>query len=155
MTKEQFAKILDGRQYREEMTSVEEKLAESHGLLVCFAASDDLLELRGIIYDEFGAYNSGSVMLLKNKGGKIGAISEDDYNELCEFFDDKDLEFSRKEVKITAKWSPKELDCSWLIETDLPAATFDIMEDGELYCRGLVIEKSDIEFELTSKKRVK
>ena len=56
MTKEEFAKMLDGRQYREEMTSNEEKLAESHVLLVCFGASDDLLELRGIIYDEFDAF---------------------------------------------------------------------------------------------------
>ena len=154
MTKEEFAKMLDGRPYREEMTSNEEKLAESHGLLVCFGASDDLLELRGIIYDEFGAYNSGSVLLLKKKGGKIGAISEDDYNEVCEFMDDKDLEFSQKELKVTAKWNPKELSCSWLIETGLPAATFDIIEEyGELYCRGIVIEKADIEEELSQVKQ--
>ena len=35
MTKEEFAKMLDGRPYREEMTSNEEKLAESHGLGLC------------------------------------------------------------------------------------------------------------------------
>ena len=57
-------------------------------------------------------------------------------------------------IEVTAKWNPKELDCSWLIETGLPAATFDIIEEyGELYCRGIVIEKADIEEELSQVKQ--
>ena len=152
MTKEEFAKMLDGRQYREEMTSNEEKLAESHGLLVCFGASDDLLELRGIIYDEVGAYKGDFALIVRKKGGKIGVLSRSEFDEVSDFIDEHDLEFNLPEIKIEAIWCPKELNCSWLIDSDVSAATFDIMEDGELYCRGIVIEKSDIEFELNHKK---
>lgn len=35
-------------------------------------------------------------------------------------------------------------DISWQYETELPHATFDIMEDGEVYCRGIVIDMGDI-----------
>jgi hypothetical protein len=29
---------------------------------------------------------------------------------------------------------------SWVYETEMPHASFDIMEDGETYCRGIVVE---------------
>lgn len=41
-------------------------------------------------------------------------------------------------VGIEAIWSPDEIDASWLIKTDIPHATFDILEDGDLFCRGVV-----------------
>lgn len=150
MNKEQFAELLNGRQYREEMSDEEHKLAKENGLLVCFGASDDLLELRGIVYDEVGAWDGGSAFLVKKRGGKIDVLSEDDFKEVKELMDDKDLEFSLPKVKIEAEWSPTELEgCSWLIKSDLPHSTFDIMEDGELYCRGLIIERSVIEQRLS------
>lgn len=145
MEKEQFADLLNGRSYRDEMSSDEEVLAKQHGLLICFGASDDLLEFRGIIYDEVVAYNGGSAMLIKKKGGKIDVISEEDVQEVQEIMDDKELDFKLSKVEVTAEWCPDDLECSWRITTTLPHATFDIMEDGELYCRGIVIEKSDIE----------
>ena len=33
---------------------------------------------------------------------------------------------------------------SWTYETPVPHATFDVMEDGDLFCRGLVIAVSDL-----------
>lgn len=145
MNKEQFAELLNGRQYRDEITKDEEKLAKENGLLVCFGASDDLLEFRGIVYDEVGAYDGGSALLVKKKGGKIDVMSEDDFKEVQEIMDDKELDFELPKVEVVAEWCPDDLECSWRIKSDLPHATFDIMEDGELYCRGIVIEKSVIE----------
>lgn len=145
MNKEQFAELLNGRQYRDEITKDEEKLAKENGLLVCFGASDDLLEFRGIIYDEVGAYDGCSALLVKKKGGKIDVMSEDDFKEVQEIMDDKELDFELPKVEVIAEWCPDDLECSWRIKSDLPHATFDIMEDGELYCRGIIIEKSVIE----------
>jgi hypothetical protein len=144
MNKEQFAGTLNGRQYRKEITQEEHKLAKENGLLICFGASDDLIELRGIIYDEVGAYDGGTALIVQKKGGVIDTMSESDFKELQEIMDDNELDFDLPKVEIVAEWGPSDLDCSWLIKSDLPHATFDIMEDGELYCRGIVIEKVDI-----------
>lgn len=123
------------------MTVDEEYLAQENGLLVCMGASDDLLDFKGIICDEIGVDNGGSAFIVKDE---VGDIDIDIYYEL-----DTILSLPASEspkIEITAHWNPYELPgCSWLIKTTLPHATFDIMEDGELYCRGIVIEKADIE----------
>lgn len=145
MNKEKFAQLLNGRQYGDEITREEEKLAREHGLLVCFGASDDLLEFRGIVYDEVGMYNGGLAFLVKKKGDKIDIMSEYDFNEAQKIINGNNLSFELPKVKIIAEWYPNDLKCAWRIKSDLPHATFDIMEDDELYCRGIVIEKDIIE----------
>ena len=145
MTKEELAQRLNGRQYRGEMDKEEETSAKLNELLVVFGASDDLMEFRGIIYDECGAYNGAEAFLVKKRGGKVDIISDNDLEEIEDLMKDKDLDFQIKKVKIEAQWCPEDLDCSWRIKTELPHATFDIFEDNELYCRGLVISKIDIE----------
>ena len=47
MTKEQLAELLNGNEYRDEMTKEQEQAAKQNNLLVLFGASDDLLEMRG------------------------------------------------------------------------------------------------------------
>lgn len=145
MNKEQLAQILNGREYRDEITKEEEQLAKENNLLVCFGASDDLLELRGIIDDEVSAYDGGTALIVKKKGGKIDVMSENDFEEIEGLMDQNDLEFNLPSVKVVAEWCPEDLECSWRITSKIPHTTFDIMEDGELYCRGIVIHKSDIE----------
>ncbi len=144
MNKEQFAELLNGRQYREEITGAEEELANQNGLLVCFGASDDLMEFRGIFFNEIDSYEGGPAFIIKKKGGKIDVISQSDLEELNDLLDDNELDLEIQTAEIVAEWMPDDLGCSWLIKTDLPHATFDIMDGSELYCRGIVIEKSDI-----------
>lgn len=144
MTKEQFAQLLNGRTYGNEITSEEEDLAKENGLLICFGASDDLLEMRGIIYEEYGTYEGGTTLLVQKKTG-ISAIDLDKYNELMEILKDNDFELDIKRIPIKSEWCPSDLKCSWRISTTIPHATFDIMEDDGLYCRGIVMHISDIE----------
>jgi hypothetical protein len=145
MNTEQFAELLNGRQYRDEITSDEELLAHENGLLVLFGASDDLLELRGIIYDEVGAYGGGSAFLAKKKGGLLGIINDNTLEDLQDLLDENDLDFVIPKVKVAeTHWCPSSLDCPWLITTDFPHSTFDIMEEDDLYCRGVVIDIRDI-----------
>ena len=140
MTKEQLALVLNGRQYRDEMTADEEKLAKENGLVVCFGASDDLTEFRGCLYDEKGNYEGGTVYFCK------GEIANPDHEDT----DEAGIEsFEKKEFpKIEALWCPKNEDgeilASWTFKTEIPHATFDIFEDGELYSRGIIFDYSFI-----------
>ena len=45
------------------MTNEQEQAAKQNNLLVLFGASDDLLEMRGAIRDEVGAYDGGEYAL--------------------------------------------------------------------------------------------
>ncbi len=144
MNKEQLAATITGRQYRDEMEKEHERMAKENGLLVVFGASDHLMEFRGVINDEVGAYDGGSVILFKHKE-EICIVEVDDIDE---------LEDARKEVSamdardlgniITSEWCPDTPRCSWIITTKLPHATFDIMEDEKLYCRGVVIDAAGL-----------
>jgi hypothetical protein len=50
--------------------------------------------------------------------------------------------------KIKAIWAPKDdnekVFASWLIETEIPHENFNIMEDGELFCRGVVFHVDNV-----------
>jgi len=125
MTKEQLAEMLNGRQYGDETTPEIERLAKENGLCIAFGASDDLLEFRGSVYDEAGAYN-GTVVYLSKKGN----VKE---------------ESKPGRVDVSASWLPKEPVTTWLVVANIPFAPFDIFEDGELYCRGCVFPFKPIE----------
>ena len=149
MKKEELAQLLNGRQYGEVMTYEEHLQAKEDGLLVCFGDSDDFLELRGIIYIGGGVYEGGSIFLYKNKDQKFSFLGESNYDEIKEILEDYNLDFILPKIPIKIQWRPNwrpnELDCSWLIKTNIPHATFDLMKNEELYCRGIVLELSDIE----------
>jgi hypothetical protein len=138
MTKEELAALLNGRGYGSEITPEEEALAKESGLLVIFGASDDLTELRGAVCDEAGAYN-GATHRIDAKGflPEWDSVDHDDEEE-CRAYFARD----GKGGEVRAKWA--EDGYSWVIETDLPHATFDITEDDEAYCRGIVIAVSDL-----------
>ena len=138
MTKEQLATLLNGREYRNEITELEEKQAKDDGLVVVFGASDDLMEFRGGINDEIGCYDGG-IALIDEHGVLSDRESIDDDDELEEFFKRKP-----NTKKIEAVWGG---DISWAYKTSIPHATFDIMEDGEVYCRGIVFGISDLDKE--------
>lgn len=130
MTRDEFAAMLNGRQYRNEMTRDEERMAYVSGLLVVFGASDDLTEFSGVIADEAGAWDGHTHYIKHGEKGFYLAAQEDDGT--C------------GGVPIEAVWSPNDPDASWLIKPSVPFASFDIMEDDDLYCRGAVIDAADL-----------
>jgi len=136
MTKEKFAEMLNGRQYRNEIEKEESLIAEQNNLVVIFGASDDLLEFRGAIHEEIGAWDGTAVQICK-KVKEWVVIENEEFQEEVEKISEYGLDLKGHEVE--AIWSPEEPECSWLIKTEIPHATFDIIEDGELYCRGIVI----------------
>jgi hypothetical protein len=103
-----------------------------------FGASDDLLEFRGAIHDEVGAYDGTTAYVTKD-----GLVQRQCQDEDCPH--EKRLMNSAKRTatKVEAVWCPKSPDASWLIKTNIAHESFDIIEDGELYCRGIVFALSD------------
>jgi hypothetical protein len=134
-----LATLLTGREYGKEITRDEEAQAKAAGLVVAFGASDDLLELRGAIHDEVGCYGGGSAKI--DRAGLIPDfedIDRDDKEELRSYF-----KRENGGATIDAAWEG-EPGYSWIISTDMPHETFEIVEDGAPYCRGIVFSLSDI-----------
>jgi len=138
MTKESLAALLTGREYHNEITKQEEQEAKEAGLVVVFGYSDDNMEMRGAIHEEFGAYEGGEIAFTKE--GK--EIEAEDMEVLEKYNVVPPLN------KIEAVWCPEnnegDIMCSWLYETEIPHSEFDIMEDGELYCQGIVFSINDL-----------
>lgn len=138
MTKEQLAAMLNGREYGAEITKAEAMQAKTDGLLVIYGASDDLVEFDGAFCDEASAYEGAVVRVYPE--GILQAwedLEKDDEDDVEGYFADK-----KRSIQVTADWDTQGY--SWVIETDIPHATFEIMDDGEKYCRGIVIAVSDI-----------
>ncbi|HET8685200.1 MAG TPA: hypothetical protein VFM18_00895 [Methanosarcina sp.] len=66
MNSKELAALLNGRQYRAEITKDEECQATQNNLVVVFGASDDLMEFRGAIDDELGAWEGTTAYLTKD-----------------------------------------------------------------------------------------
>ena len=111
MTREEFAKKLDGRSYPFQITGEEEKEAKENNLIVIYGASDDLCEVRGWIDDEFDVYDGGEV--------SIGPIKVN-----CVWCPEKE----------------GHVYASWDYEIPVDHSEFRIIEDDEIYCIGAVID---------------
>jgi hypothetical protein len=134
MTKEELAALLNGREYLQEISKEEAAQAAESGLVVIYGASDDLVELEGAIYDEAGCFDGGTIYL--DAKGLIPGERDDDWDdeEMADYFARKP-----KAIRVEAVWSEYVPPC-WTYQTDRPHATFEIVEDGEPYCRGIVID---------------
>ena len=119
-----FAKMLDGRQYMDEMTEDEEKTASENGFVVVFGYSDDNCELRGAVRDEIGCYDGG---IIKVKG---------------------------LPKPIDAVYCPPDKECSWFYETDMPHEEFNIFDGDELFCIGIVIDIKAARLQMNERERL-
>ena len=137
MTVSQIASTLDGCEIMREVSGALSNYAEASGIVIVFGASDDLMEFRGAIYDEAGCCGGGSVLI--DQSGIIPS-----WDDVCEDEAEAEKYFTRKKAvaEIEAVWA--EGDVSWQYKTDIPHETFKVMEDGEVYCIGIVFALADI-----------
>lgn len=133
MNIQEFAEMLNGREYNMEITPAEERLAKELGFVVVFGFSDDCIEFRGAIFDELGCYNGGIICLDKN-----GILKNECDDDDCPYFE----RMKQESKTIKAVWDIEGY--SWIYKTDIPHATFEIFEYGEKYCRGIVFEIEDL-----------
>lgn len=138
-TPAEFAAKLHGRQYRSELTKEEAKAAKDVGLVVVFGASDDRMELRGAIHDEADCYDGGEFRI--DTRGILGDsfdFGDDDAAAVLEYADRR-----RGSVELVAVWGEDNAP-AWTYRLALPHATFDVLEDGDVYCRGIVFRLADV-----------
>lgn len=122
--------------------------AEEHGLVIVYGASDDLMEFSGAIHEEGNCFNGGDVYFTK-KGTIIDA---EELQEIQEQLEEMDFEIDlfKNLNKITAVWDEDvitdkvKVRTSWQYKTDIPHQTFDMFEDDEMYCRGIVFSITDL-----------
>lgn len=138
ITKEAIAVALSGTEYQhgfDAQLSTVAKDAKAAGLLIVYGASDDLIDFDGAFRDEVGVYGGDTVAL--DRKGVLDRDQCDTDDEIADYTIRK-----RTARTIEAVWG--EDGISWQYRTEIPAATFDVMEDGEVYCRGLVIDINDL-----------
>ena len=134
-----LAKQLDGIEYPPRISKWLVQEAKDAGLVIVYGASDDLMEFEGAIYDEFGCYGGDTVML-DSKGLLVREhINDDDDNSVADY-----VARTKQARSIESLWC-KEPGLSWSYKTDIPHACFNVMEDGEIYCRGIVFSLSSLD----------
>jgi hypothetical protein len=137
MNSTELASILHGCEIEREITRELEAEAKKHGLVVVFGGSDDLIEFRGAIFEERGA------------PGKVHLTSAGLLKNRCD--DDDCPYFSKEKGKASVIESLWDRDgYSFTYRTTIPHATFDVLEDGEKYCRGIVFALADVPAQATN-----
>lgn len=108
--------------------------AKAAGMVIVYGASDDLMEFGGAITDELGAWDGTTAYLTGD-----GLVQNECPDEDCPYFAKK----REAATTIDALWAA-EGDYSWTYKTTVPHETFEIVEDGGPYCRGIVFKLSDV-----------
>lgn len=133
MNTQELAAKLSGREYRDETTAADEYEAKLNGLVIVFGASDDLMEFRGAVNDEIGAYEGTTAYFTS------GGLLTNECVQDCPYFE----KLTKMAATIEAKWDTAGY--SWIYETAVPHATFEVVEGDDKYCRGIVFALSDVQ----------
>lgn len=134
MTPKEAAAALNNNQYREEGSKALFDAMKAARLVAVFGGSDDLIELRGAINDEVGAYDGGFAYITTS-----GLLENECGNDRCPHF----TKLQETAAMVEALWCDEE-NLSWTYRTDIPHETFVIMEDDEPYCRGIVFSLDNL-----------
>lgn len=124
VTAKELAARINGCEYGCELAQEDINDARESGLVIVYGASDDLIELSGAMCDEVDVYEGGTIGIMPGRD----ALTEDDNLDGVS--------------TIKALWNvPGTAD--WTYETEIPHETFNVYEDGELYCIGIVFALDD------------
>lgn len=127
MNEKEIAAILDGMKYGADLPAATVLDAKRNGIVIVFGGSDCLMEFRGAIEDELVCYGGG-IAYIDNRG----LVRNKCNNKDCPYL---------QEMLLYAKPIRAILDSkrhSWVYKTDIPHETFEILKNGEKYCRGIV-----------------
>lgn len=133
-----LAAQLNGSEYPLRVSNELAEQAKSAGLVIVYGASDDLMEFQGAIGDELTAM--GGRIVLVDADGLLPDNADD-----IETDEDRARYYYRKgKAKIIEALWAKEGDYSWTYRTAIPHETFEVVEDGGQYCRGIVFALADL-----------
>lgn len=134
MDAKELANKLNGIEYPVEISSEIRTIAEENGLVIVYGASDDLMEFDGAIDEEMGRYGGDTAYL-----DSFGLMKSKCMDEDCPYF----MELVKRAVQIEAVWNGDGNSCR-SYKTDIPHNTFDVVEDGKVYCKGIVFGMTDL-----------
>ncbi len=141
MTKKQIAEQLNNSEYPLHIPQEIAAAAKAAGIVIVYGASDNLMEFDGAIYDEVGAYE-GATAIIVNGTLWTGPDCDHDGGDGCKHAQAAHAAAKAHGKKIEALWCA-EGEYSWTYKTEIPHVTFEITEDGEPYCQGIVFELKD------------
>ena len=139
MNTKDLALQLSGMQYPFKVPKDLAAQAKKEGIVIVYGASDDLMEFEGAIDDEVGS-NDGTTAWVDARGllQDFESLDKDDKDVLRDYF-----KREKSVVAIEALWCA-EPGYSWTYKTAIPHETFEIMEDDEHYCRGIIFSLTDV-----------
>ena len=130
MTLKEIAEKLDGTMEYPSMPKDIVKAAIESGIVIVHGCSDDLIEFEGAIRDEAGCFDGGKIYFNKSgfleEGSAAGRLIKVFWDGQCE--DEK-----------------RPFEATWEYETDIPHETFRMLDEEELYCKGIVFYLKDID----------
>jgi hypothetical protein len=133
-TSKELAMMMHGSDIRDCPSKEHKRLAKESGLLIVYGASDDLMEFDGVFSEELGA----PCTALVHKRGALADSHDDCECKFCAF-----EAMRNKFAKITSHWCNGEI--AWTFSAEVAVFDeFDVVEDGEVYCRGLVIDVAEL-----------
>lgn len=139
MDARELAQLLDGMEYPPRIAADLLGQAKAAGLVIVTGCSDDLIEFDGAFRDEAGCSGGGTVRV--NRHGvaqNFADIDHEDEDALRDYF-----AHEKDGAEITALWC-EEPGYAWTYQTAIPHATFEVMEGGGHYCRGIVFALADL-----------
>ena len=134
ITAKELAAQLEGINYRSRLNKNLLEQAKASGLVIVYGMSDDLMEFDGAIREELDAYG-GTTAYISPEGLLQNDCAEHD----CPYF----KKIMKRAATIDALWA-QELEYSWTFRTEIPHEKFEIIDDGEPYCRGIVFRLADV-----------
>lgn len=113
--------------------------AHDAGLVVVYGGLNYNVDFRGAIGGKEFVYGSNHATIHLTKGGIL-------YNpsHVCASVDCPYLKAVLAEVKTIKAVLHDQRNPCWTFETDIPHETFNIYEDGELFCVGIVFSVDDL-----------
>ncbi len=156
-TIDDLAKLLDGNEYCDEFQNEYkinvEELCKKNNWVIVFGCGDDLIEFRGFIDDENGAWNGTLMKLVKPGDFYLDDKNKETYKKAkkYEFVPINDNELNtiknndyKDNCVVEQLWCPEGLDASWQVNVaGVPCTKFNIMEDEELFCEAAIIDLSE------------
>lgn len=105
------------------------KQAKDAGIVIVFGESDDLCEFRGAVNNEIDCFGGGEAYFTTN-----GLLSNKCDDPDCPYFQEK----IKNSTVLKIFWDRDGY--SWVYDINVPYETFEVMKDGEKYCKGLVFD---------------
>lgn len=154
MTTKEWAEKLNGRQYMNRVAEEEERQAKEDGVVIVYCEEgegcDDVFMFNGAIHDDGRIADEEGLEIMSSEE-MLAADRDYDYmaDILEDNMDDEIKEYDLDEDEIQNLKCPvirleSALDnIPLVIETNIPHETFDMMDGGNLYCRGIVFRLAD------------